>query len=74
MSPNTPPRVEGFHDRVLRDEDDTAAVVRYILENPLRAGLVQGAADYPWIGSSRFTIEELLACAGDWKPSWKRSR
>jgi len=49
-------------------------VVRYILENPLRAGLVQGAADYPWIGSSRFTIEELLACAGDWKPSWKRSR
>jgi putative transposase len=36
----------GFHDRVLRDGDDTRAVVRYLLENPVRAGLVKDAADY----------------------------
>ena len=38
---------KGFHDRVLRDTDDTRAVVRYVLENPIRAGLVRGVHDYP---------------------------
>ena len=35
----------GFHDRVLRDGDDTRAVVRYVLENPVRAGLARVAED-----------------------------
>jgi len=70
----TPLWQEGFHDRVLRAEDDTAAVVRYVLENPVRAGLVAAVTDYPWIGSSRFTVEQLLTHACGWKPSWKRRR
>jgi len=60
----------GFHDRVLREGDDTPAVVRYVLNNPVRAGLVAHAADYRWAGSSRFTFVELAAHAGQWKPSW----
>jgi putative transposase len=62
---------KGFHDRVLRDSDDTRAVVRYMLENPVRAGLVASVRDYPWVGSSRYTLDELLEHAGHWRPSWK---
>ena len=60
----------GFYDRVLRESDDTRAVVRYLLDNPVRAGLVKDAADYPWSGSSQYTLEELAEHAGDWNPSW----
>ena len=38
---------EGFYDHVLRDEDATAGVIRYILNNPVRAGLVARPEDYP---------------------------
>ncbi|MNJ50514.1 Transposase IS200 like protein [compost metagenome] len=38
---------QGFHDRALRREDDVQAVARYIVGNPLRAGLVSRIGDYP---------------------------
>lgn len=38
---------DGFHDRALRDEDDLQAVARYIVANPLRAGLVERIGRYP---------------------------
>ncbi|MDR0279655.1 MAG: transposase [Paucimonas sp.] len=37
----------GFHDRALRREEDLRAVARYIIANPLRAGLVSKVGDYP---------------------------
>ncbi|KTC20025.1 MULTISPECIES: transposase [Pseudomonas] len=37
----------GFHDRALRKDEDVQAVARYIVANPLRAGLVQNIGDYP---------------------------
>ncbi|MNH39529.1 Transposase IS200 like protein [compost metagenome] len=37
----------GFHDRALRQEDDVRKVARYIVANPLRAGLVAEIGDYP---------------------------
>ena len=37
----------GFHDRALRREEDIQAVARYIVANPLRAGLVSRIGDYP---------------------------
>ena len=37
----------GFHDRALRRDDDVVAVARYIVANPLRAGLVSRVGDYP---------------------------
>ena len=36
-----------FHDRALRREEDVKAVARYIIANPIRAGLVRRAGDYP---------------------------
>ncbi|MFK0087066.1 REP-associated tyrosine transposase [Pseudomonas sp. NPDC090755] len=37
----------GYHDRALRREEDVQAIARYIVCNPLRAGLVQRLGDYP---------------------------
>jgi REP element-mobilizing transposase RayT len=37
----------GFHDRALRREEDLQGVARYIVANPLRAGLVRRIGDYP---------------------------
>ena len=36
----------GFHDRAIRKEEDLPAVARYIVANPIRAGLVKRAGDY----------------------------
>ena len=36
----------GYHDRALRIEDSIADVARYIVLNPVRAGLVQRVGDY----------------------------
>ena len=37
----------GYHDRGLRREDDLKALARYIVMNPIRAGLVSKIGDYP---------------------------
>ena len=37
----------GFHDHGIRQDEDLRAVARYIVANPLRAGLVQRIGDYP---------------------------
>ena len=38
----------GFHDRALRRQDDLHAAARYVLMNPLRAGLARRMGDYPY--------------------------
>ena len=38
---------KGFHDHALRRAEDLADVARYIVANPLRAGLVERLGDYP---------------------------
>ena len=42
---------DGYYDRVLRSDEDTLDVVRYILDNPVRAGLVALFDRYPYSGS-----------------------
>lgn len=37
----------GFHDHAIRSDEDLRAVARYIIANPLRAGLVKHIGDYP---------------------------
>jgi len=37
----------GFHDRAIRREEDLREVARYVIANPLRAGLVQSVREYP---------------------------
>ena len=48
----------GFHDRALRREQDLVGVARYVVANPVRAGLVARVGDYPfwdaqWLGGCR---------------------
>ena len=38
---------KGFHDRAIRREEDLAAVARYLVFNPVRAGLVDRVGLYP---------------------------
>ena len=60
----------GF-ERVLRHDEATVSVARYILENPLRAGLVKSVSDYPFIGSNVYTVAEILEAvqmANGWTP------
>ena len=54
---DTPRRIwsPAFHDRAVRREEDLRAAARYVVANPLRAGLRDSLADYPfwdavWLG------------------------
>ena len=60
-----------YYDHVLRDEEDTFSVVRYIVENPLLANLAKRADEYPFLGSCTVDTKALLfAAACD--PPWER--
>ena len=37
-----------FHDHAVRGEDDILALARYVVANPLRAGLVRRVGEYPF--------------------------
>ena len=48
----------GFHDHALRREEDLQDVARYVVCNPVRAGLVRRVDDYSlwdavWVGESQ---------------------
>jgi putative transposase len=45
---------ESFHDHGVRRSENVDELVKYITENPQRAGLVSDWQDYPWIGGSLF--------------------
>jgi REP element-mobilizing transposase RayT len=62
----------GF-ERTLRPEECALGVARYILENPIRAGLVTHVHDYPFVGSNVYTVDEILE-AIQLHPRWRNSR
>ena len=37
-----------YHDHALRDEDQLFTAIRYLISNPIRAGLVEKLGDYPY--------------------------
>ncbi|MFU2329023.1 REP-associated tyrosine transposase [Pseudomonas sp. NFX98] len=37
---------QGYHDRALRRDEDLVKLARYVVANPLRAGLVEKLGDY----------------------------
>jgi REP element-mobilizing transposase RayT len=39
---------DGFHDRALRESDGIASAARYVVMNPVRAGLAESVRDYPF--------------------------
>lgn len=43
----------GYHDHALRSEESVAAAARYMIVNPMRAGLVRRAGDYPYWNCAR---------------------
>ena len=45
---------------MLREEEATRRVDAYVLENPVRAGLVKTVYDYPFIRSSEYSREALI--------------
>jgi putative transposase len=49
-----------YFEHVLREDEDTITVARYILANPLRAGLADRVEDYPFSGSMTMALTDLL--------------
>jgi putative transposase len=43
----TPLWQKGFHDHAVRKEEDLPALARYVVANPVRAGLVKRVGEYP---------------------------
>jgi len=56
------------HEHVLRGNEDTLAVARYIVANPLRAGLATHVFDYPFLGSDTHSLQEIVAAVQMMKP------
>ena len=64
---------KGYWERVLRSEDDLLSIARYVIENPVRAGLVRSVKDYPFSGSERYTLDEIMAAYQmDLNSGWHR--
>jgi putative transposase len=47
-------------EHVLRDDQKSIVVARYILQNPIRAGLAKRIEDYPFLGSLVWPLPALL--------------
>jgi putative transposase len=48
------------YEHTLRDDVERATTLRYILDNPVGAGLVKEPADYAFLGSDCYSVAELL--------------
>ena len=48
------------YERVVRADEDVHRLARYILENPVRAGLAKTVLDYPFVGSQVYDVRALL--------------
>jgi len=47
-----------FYDHVLRSQQDVAKQVKYVLENPVRKGIVQDWKEYPFRGSTVHRLDD----------------
>jgi putative transposase len=55
---------EGYYDRVLRSSEDTMEIARYIIANPVRAGLCAHSLQYLYSGSSKYSLMEIAQSLG----------
>ena len=51
---------DSYYDHVVRPEENLAGIACYIIQNPVRARLVASPLEYPFSGSTAWSIEELL--------------
>ncbi len=65
----------GYHERVLRADEDALTVIAYMVANPIRGGLVERAEDWPHWGSARYSREDVIEAImmrpdrrGTWRP------
>lgn len=47
-----------FYDHILKKDEDVKKHVLYILNNPVRKGIVENWKDYPYKGSTKFNFYE----------------
>jgi putative transposase len=57
----------GYYDHILRSDEVTARVALYILENPVRAGLVRSYTEYRHSGSTICSVEQVAETAARWQ-------
>ena len=57
---HTPLWQPGYHERIVRDDEASETIVRYIMENPIRAGLTKELGEYPFAGSDVYDLKGLL--------------
>jgi len=50
-----------FYDHIIRRDQSFAHQIRYIVNNPVRRGLVENWEDYPFTGSIGFNLKEPLS-------------
>jgi putative transposase len=61
----------GF-DHVVRNDEAMLGIARYILENPIRGGLVLRIEDYPFAGSFAYPLHEILEAVA-MRPTTRKS-
>jgi putative transposase len=61
----------GYHERILRDEESSETVARYIIENPIRAGLTKTLGEYPYAWSDVYDLQALFS---GWEDSVRHPR
>ena len=49
-----------FYDHIIRNQEDIVRQVKYILDNPVRKGLVSSWQEYPFKGSIGCQMEDIL--------------
>jgi putative transposase len=62
-----------YYDHVLRDEESSLPFIRYIVENPVRSGLVRRPEDYPYLGTGPEPVSEMVRMLDEagvrvWRP------
>jgi putative transposase len=55
------------YEHVIRDGESLSRLIRYVIENPVRASLGGHPRDYPFLGSGLYTLTELIDFAYDSK-------
>lgn len=48
-----------YYDHVLRKDEDLKSVIQYIFNNPVRKGIVEQYADYPFLGSLEKNLNRM---------------
>jgi putative transposase len=51
---------KNYYDHILRKDEDLKKHIIYVLNNPVRKGLVSHWRDYPFKGSLDFNMEEII--------------